>query len=209
MNISAFEKKVWLKTTPGRVDFIVNGTRFASYRRDCRLTPGFTALYAPNESPIINGGEHDLGVWMDHPDVSGYNCSKESKRIVETGITLRRGPYSVGLLQKCEWYGDNQKLLVSDTRCYSVKAGPSQGAMMDIIHTLTPAGDAPVMVGMTDLDLLKFRLTPALCNGYTSQIINSNGNTGLEGIHNSQAEWVNAMGYLDGETSGLLILDHP
>lgn len=210
---------VTLQTGPNRLDFLVRGERFATYRYGETLSPGFTALFAPGGRAISAPG---AALWLAHGNVQGVafptdyspdapqaEADSQVGQIVSTEIVARRGRLSVGFRQSCDWIAPGGKLLLTDTRTFRAAPGPGEGRILDITLRLAAPEDSPATLGRTPDSLLILRVASALCPAGGGQLRNSLGDYGPAAMQGRSAAWCAGVGVVQGTTVGFALLDHP
>jgi hypothetical protein len=210
---------VTLQTGPNRLDFLVRGERFATYRYGETRSPGFTALFAPGERAISSPGE---ALWLAHGNVQGvaFRASSASDapqegtdsqvgQIISTEMLARRGRLSVGFRQTCDWITPGGQCLLTDTRTVRAGPGPGEGRILDMALRLTAPDDSPVTLGRTPEALLILRVASALCPAGGGQLRNSVGDYGPAAMQGRSAAWCAGVGVVQGATVGFALLDHP
>jgi hypothetical protein len=214
---------VALQTAPNRIEFMVRGERFASYDYGGRA-PGFTGLFAPGGRPLTSPESlSGLALWIGHPSVDGvafgepecpsFEPNPEEKQGVGQRITTemmaRRGSQSVGFQQECVWTAPDGRRLLRETCTVRVTSGPSDGGILDLTLQLSAPEDRPVLLGLTEVALLRMRVVPALFPAGGGQLRNSAGGDGVEAIQGQSAAWCGCTGVVQGETVGMVLMDHP
>lgn len=224
--MSIHTRPVTLLTAKNRVEFLVRGERFATYRYDEGRTPGFTALYASAERAVTQPAANDLALWLAHGNVNGIAFGTESPEqtenledsvngtIVSLEMLTRRSAYSVGFQHECGWLAPNGKQILTDTRTVRVTPGPSEGAILDIQIALQAHIETPVLFGRSDSAFLSIRAASALTSADSfamgaGQLRNSLGAYGAEEVHGRMAKWCACVGVVRNETVGFAFLEHP
>lgn len=199
-----------------RIDYLVGAERFASYLPSAPM-PGFSALFAPEYRPMtLPDSATGLSVWFEHSDINGTAFTADTTSVVEqprgqivtTDFIVRRASYSVGFQHMCDWIATNRKKVLTDVRTARVSHGPGEGRILDLRIDLKATASAPVVFGSCDHALLCLRLAGAFTAAH-SQIRNSEGQFGLEGIDGQSATWCGCIGVIKGETVGMVVLEHP
>jgi hypothetical protein len=225
-------RPVTLLTAKNRVEFFARGERFATYRYEEGLTPGFIALYAPAERLITRTAENGLALWLGHDNVNGLTFGTEGSEptgsldrvensansangaIVSLEMLTRRSAYSVGFQHKCDWLAPDGKRILTDMRTVRVTPGPSGGAVLDIQIVLQAPVDTPVVFGHSESAFLSVRAASALTSVDAlamgaGQLRNSLGAYGTENVHSRMAKWCACVGVVRSETVGFAFLEHP
>jgi len=203
---------VGLQTAQDRIDLLVRGEMFASYRYGLEGLPGFTALYAPDYRPVTRP-EGGLALWIGHGDVNGVAFLPQAEagdgQIVPVTTTARRGSVTVGFQQKCEWRDPEGQVLLRDQRTVRALTGPGDGRILDIEARFTAPLSGPVEFGRTREGLIAVRAASALFAEGLGQVRNNLGDYGPEAVDGSGAAWCACVGVVQGMTVGFAWLDHP
>jgi hypothetical protein len=205
---------VALLTAADRIDFLVHRERFASYRYGDGTTPGFTAIYAADETAVTQPGPAGPALWLAHGNINGvaFGTTEEERpagSIVVRETTARRGAQTVGFQQESEWRDPMGELLLTAQLTVRALPGPGVGRILDIDVGLRAPDDASVTLGKTANSLLIVRAASGLCASGMSQIRNSRGDYGPEAIHGRTAAWCSCIGVVRGATVGFALLEHP
>jgi hypothetical protein len=206
------KRQVGLQTVQHRIDLLVRGERFASYRYGPEELPGFTALYAPGERPVTreDGGP---AFWIGHEDVNGVSFSPWHEagdgQIVPVETTARRGGLTVGFQQRCEWRNTEGHVLLKDRRTVRALPGPGDGRILDLELRLTAPLFSAVEFGRTRMGFVAARANGAMFAEGLGQVRNSRGDYGPEAVDGSGATWCACVAVVDGLTVGFAWLDHP
>ncbi len=205
------QRQVLLQTVPGRVDFLVRGERFASWRHQPGMHNGFSAFTLQDERSLTSPAPNGLAFWIGHPDVNGVNCSGmpgANGTIAALRTEARRGIYSVGILQECAWISPAGETLLRDLRRFRVAAGNCEGAVLDVTLRLIPPQGKTVVFGSNPHDILQLQLAHALVHPELGQVRNRHGDSSGD-VHRKSSPWLAAAGVVQEETIGLAWLDHP
>jgi hypothetical protein len=124
-------------------------------------------------------------------------------------MMARRGSQSVGFQQECAWIAPDGKNLLQETRTVRVTPGPCAGGVLDLTLRLCAPEDSPILLGRTDLSLLRLRAAAALFPAGGGQLRSSAEGYGVEAIHGQSAAWCACTGVIQGETVGFVLFDHP
>ena len=214
----------------------MRGERFASYRSGPE-NPGFTALLAPENRVLTRATRADgLALWIGHGSVNGVAFGTEAKpdeesdvlakiapdlaafrerytqqigRIIPTETMARRGSHSIGFQQICEWRSPDDTLLLTDVRTIRVLPGPAEGRILDILLELRAPEEMAVLLEPSQDSLVQIQVASPLFPNGGGQLRNRNGDYGVEAMHGKGAAWCAAIGVVNGQTVGIVMLDHP
>lgn len=206
---------VALQTGQGRLDFLIRGERFTSYRYgDEEAVPGFSALHAPGCRAVTREAEAGgLSLCLVHGNVEGvaFGTGGEGKQgqIVTIEMTARRGAQTVGFQQKCAWIAPDGRHLLTDARTARVHPGPGESRILDLSFRLSAPFEQSVTFGRTEEAFLRVRAASSLFSSGGGQARNSEGAYDADAIHGRSAAWVACVGVVHTETVGFAFLDHP
>jgi hypothetical protein len=205
---------VALQTVEERIDLLVRGERFATYRHANNDLLGFSALYAPGERRVTHPAETGPALWLAHGNVNGVafgvpTSDGPSGKIVLREIVARRGSQTVGFQRECDWRGPDDALLLTEVSTVRALPGPGMGGILDLDIRLRAPDDRHITFGRTEHSLLMLRVASALCAEGIGQMRNSRGDYGPDAIHGREAAWCACVGVVQGATVGIAFLAHP
>jgi hypothetical protein len=169
-----------------RVDVLVDGDRFTTYRYDEETVakPLLFPVTAPSGAPVTRGypldtrpadrrdHPHQVGHWFTHGDVNGVDFWNNSRavppgRADEMGAIRHRtierasaGDDAAELAVRCEWLRPDGSALLEESTRFAFRAGPGTRAV-DRTTTLA-AVDEPVTFGDTKEALCGLRVARPL-----------------------------------------------
>ena len=209
---------VTLQTKENRLDFLVQGERFATYQYGAERVPGFTCLMAPGERRITElEPRSGMGLWLAHGNVNGVAFGREEEnaslqeqgRIVSTDLMVRRGTFSAGFQQTCAWLDSEKRCHLTDVRTIRMQPGPGTGRTLDWTITLQAPKERAVLFGRTEAAFLQMQVASSLRPSGGGQLRNSLGEYGAETMNGRSAAWCAGVGVVAGETVGFAFLEHP
>lgn len=206
---------VALHSSPDHLDFLVRGERIARYLPHAPV-PGFAGIYiAGGRMLTAAAAGSEVSVWLSHGSVNGLGFGlvdgddrEPSGRIVSRELLARRGSHSVGFQQECAWIGPDGREWLRDLRTVRALPGPCSGSMLDFIVTFT-APEKRVVLDRSEAPFLRIQTASPMFPAGGGQFRNSIGGYDLKAVHGMSAAWCGCIGVVQGETAGLVCLDHP
>jgi hypothetical protein len=192
------------------------------------VTRSFPAGQVPGES---TDHPHHAGLFYGHGDVNGYNYwaiqnvptppggrgSATRGRIVFRELTsVRSGRESGSLDVVLDWLTPDGKPLLTETRNMTFHSHPELriidfdfdfAAVENVVFRDTKEGTFAMRMA-TVLDEQRPKANPGTASG-TGRLLNAQGGEGEANVWGKRSEWVDYSGTLDGETVGVVMMDHP
>ena len=206
---------VSLTTSQNRVDFFCRNERCATYLiRDG--ASGFSSLYAGGNRLLTpSNNENSVSLWVEHGNVNGFNFSRtlepsrSAGEILSEEFILRRGSLSGGFQQSLVWATPSGSPLLNETRTVKFTSAPCQGYAIDLSLDFQTLDKQTVLFGKTEESFLRLSLASSLRLAGGGQLRNSMGSYRPEEFSGQSARWFSVIGVVEGETVGIVFLDHP
>ena len=200
-----------LETRPDCVDLFVRDERTVRYQHNAPV-PGLSPLCATERREVTQPYfENGVSIWIGHSDLDGFafgEMTGENQGVYRSeGVVARRGSQSVGLQHTCACVTPDGRRLLTEVRTLRVQPGSSQGAIVDLLLHLSAPAERAIVLPRSDRGLLRMRLASAF-GSFGGTLRNSVGEYGPDIIGRSAA-WCGAIGVVQAETVGLVVLDHP
>ena len=200
---------VTLLTAPGKVELWTRGERFAVYLPDAPV-PGFESLTIMGSRLLTQMQNNTPALWVRHGSVNGiaFGTENAAGQIVSEEFTARRGKMSIGFQHRLHWLAPDSTTLLTETRTVRALPAPSDGSILDITVELQANSEFPVVFEPSVESFLTLKAAQAFVNG-SGQARNSLGDYGAQELHGRAARWIGMIGVVQGETVGMVWLDHP
>jgi hypothetical protein len=215
---------VTVEQSPQGVSVKLDGAPFAEYLVKHGSKPIVWPIIGPNGKRVTRNwpmdatvpGEtdrdhpHQRSLWFTHGDVNGIDFWSEGKGRIEHRefVKVSGGPEAT-ITTKNDWLSpDGSKRICSDDRTLKF-GGDAKCRWIDFDVTIT-ATDGPVVFGDTKEGSFGVRVASSMRvdSKQGGKIVNSDGLTNAA-AWGKPAAWVDYHGPVDGEVSGIAILNHP
>jgi hypothetical protein len=221
--------QVRIDTLDDRIAVHVNGQLFTALQKGKDANkPYLSPLLTASGKHVTRGfplekiaGEptdhpHQRGVWMGAEHVSGMNLweidpadphphmgSIQFQTIVETHDGLKSGGFTVA----AQWMDQDGHPIIDETLTLTFYAEPAQDRMFDVdmrlraikLTTFEDARDGVIGI----------RFAPAFDESRGGKVVNAEGLQGSGNIDGSHSSWVDWQATLDGEKTGVTLMDYP
>jgi hypothetical protein len=208
-----------------KIDVIIDGKLFTSYRYDEQLTkPILFPVYTPSHAAVNRGyplekaeGEttdhpHHTGIFMTYDKVNDegfWNNTQAPPQIKHIKVVKMQGGAGSGRLSTImHWVGKSGQVLLEENRTMVFTAEPNEYAI-DFNIDLA-AKDIKVVLGDTKEGMFAIRTAEWLKEeGGTGTYLSSNGDQKEENVWGKKAKWMRLQGQKDGKPIGIAIFNHP
>lgn len=216
--------EVTVDQTPQGVTVKLDGAPFAEYLVKHGSKPIVWPIIGPSGKRLTRNwpmdttveGEkdrdhpHQRSLWFTHGDVNGIDFWSEGKGRIEHRefVKVSGGPEAT-IVTKNDWLSpDGSKRICSDERTLKF-GGDAKRRWIDFDIKIT-ATDGPVVFGDTKEGSFGVRVASSMRvdSKQGGKIVNSDGLTNAA-AWGKPAAWVDYHGPVDGEVSGIAILNHP
>ena len=214
---AAQEAGVRASQAPDRVDVVVDGRLFTSYRfaRDQKY-PYFWPVNGPasgasvtTETSMPYPHHHSLFFGCDRVNGGNYwQEGNERGQILSSGpdIVVASGPY-VLITDRCLWKRPGSEPVFEDVRCFLIHAPDKDLRMIDVSIRLKALTDVRIL--RTNHALFAARMVPELSVNSKGTLVNAAGQKGEKETLGRPSPWCDYSGTRDGVTEGLAILEAP
>jgi len=214
---AAQEAQVRASKSSDRVDVVVDGRLFTSYRfaRDQKY-PYFWPVNGPasgasvtTETSMPYPHHHSLFFGCDRVNGGNYwQEGNERGQILSSGpdVVVASGPY-VLITDRCLWKRPGSEPVFEDVRCFLIHAPDTNLRMIDVSIRLKALTDVRIL--RTNHALFAARMVPELSVNSGGTLVNAAGQKGEKETFGQPSPWCDYSGTRDGVTEGLAILDAP
>jgi hypothetical protein len=200
----------------GRIDVLVDGTLFTSYR-----TPGdwkFPYFWPVNSPGTGESLTVEKGVNYPHHRSLYFACDKvgggdywqeglERGRVVSSGTLILETGKRVVIKDSCDWVREDAPSPIHDHRRITITAPSPEKWLIEFEINLTFLIDTHIE--KSNHSLFAAEMSPDLSVEGGGRIINSSGRINEEQTFGEKAEWCDYSGERKGVRQGLAILQHP
>lgn len=208
--IMKLKPPVTLITAPGKVELWTRGERFAVYLPAASV-PGFESLWVMGSRAVTPSAPNGLALWVRHGSVNGtaFGTPNADGRMVTEDFAARRGNLTIGFQHVLRWESAGGTPVLTETRTVRALPAPSEGSILDVRLDLTANRERSVLFAPSLESLLTLQLAPALTPQSSGQLRNSLGDYGAGEIQGRSARWAGAIGVVERETVGVVMMEHP
>jgi len=222
--------QVDVKPAAGRVDISIDGQPYTTlfhgpdttkpYLHPLRTAKGVTVTRRyPMEDVAGEKRDHPhhRGLWFSHGDVNGWDFWANERN--QKGVGKGRGEIVLDKLGKVKsgkkegsveasytWKDGDGKALLADTRRMVFHAG---GPHRIIDYQVTLKALTDVKFGDTKEGTFALRIVKELDETNSGTMTSSTGATKEKDIWGKPFPWVDYLGTLNGEPTGIAFMDHP
>ena len=162
----------------------------------------------PKEHP------HHRSVWVSHGDVNGVDHWSHARGKAGKQKHLKFDKLEGDtMVERLEWGGtsDGEPELLKEIRTLRFFGLDDGTRGIDLVVSLTPAGDQPVTLGDTkEAGLCAVRVHQEIGDSKKkAKLLNSEGKSGEKDIWGKAADWCDVYGQINGKPYGVAIFDHP
>lgn len=168
--------------------------------------PGFVDLRASGAAPVVRA------LRIEHHSVDGVFFGSGSATdapqggVETTDFIIRRGLQSTGFQHDLLWLAPDGTRIVTERRTVRAEPGRAQGWVLDL--ALDFRAEKRVELGRSAGFLCVQPVHRLLPEG-GGQLRTEQGAYGQAEAHARCAGWLACVGVVDGETAGMVVLDHP
>lgn len=234
--LTSAQAQVVFKEKPNRIEVEIDGQPFTTFHygpdwpkpflHPLRTAAGLAVTRGwPLETNTGESNDHHWhrGLWFAHGNINGVDFWREASgdqakdqklplpvgRIVSKAMPkVRSGKQQGTVIAEFELIAPDKKVLGTLQLHFSFQRLAGHN-VVDVQATIRADHGGSLKMGDTEEGLLGFRFADAFKQERGAMLVNSEGLKGTENIWGKRARWVDYSTKLNGQSTGVVIFDHP